>query len=320
MTIPRVQRVGVIGTGALGRHHVRILNELEGADLVGVHDRDPEVAAAIAAEHGVEAVGDAKALLRLCEAVVIAVPTADHCELTCRALGLGRHVLVEKPMAPTLEEADRMLAAVGDRVLAVGHVEFYNPAVQVLLGEVKRPRFIEVERLSRFTPRSLDVDVLLDLMIHDLQIVQAFDPSAIEDVRAIGIDVLSPRVDIASARIELASGCAVNVTASRVSDQRVRRLRVFSHDAYHSLDYQKQSIKGFRLKRAADQARSIVPADLEVEPGEPLRLELEAFLRRCRGETGPLADGRMGRRALELALRVGAEAAATRAVHSRYES
>jgi predicted dehydrogenase len=206
-------------------------------------------------------------------------------------------------MATSLEEADRMIASAAGRVLAVGHVEFYNPAVQRLLEAVRSPRFVEIERLSTFSPRSLDVDVLLDLMIHDLQIVQALDPSGLREVRAAGIAVLSDRVDIASARLELQSGCIANLTASRVSDQRVRRLRVFSRDAYHSLDYQEQTIKGFRLAGGTAERR-ILPADVTVQRDEPLRLELLSFVARCRGEAAPLVDGEAGRRALALALEV----------------
>lgn len=296
-------RAGVVGTGALGRHHVRILSELPGVELVGISDQRREVAEELAAKHRTRVFDDAAELLRQVDAVVLAVPTRDHADLACQALAAGAHVLVEKPMSTSLEEADRMMAAAGDRVLAVGHVEFYNPAVQRLLAAVQAPRFLEIERLSTFSPRSLDVDVLLDLMIHDLQIVQALDPSGPREIRAAGIAVLSDRVDIASARLELESGCVANLTASRVSDQRVRRLRLFSRDAYHSLDYQEQTIKGFRLE-GDPAARRIAPADLPVERDEPLRRELAAFLGRCRGERTALVDGAAGRAALALALDV----------------
>jgi predicted dehydrogenase len=297
-------RAGVIGTGALGRHHVRILSELEGVELVGVCDARPETAAEVATRHGTRVFGEAGELLRALDAVVLAVPTRDHAALACQALAAGVHVLVEKPMATTLEEADRMVAAAGGGlVLAVGHVEFYNPAVQRLLSTAPAARFLEIERLSTFSPRSLDVDVLLDLMIHDLQILQALDPTGLREVHAAGIAVLSDRVDIASARLELESGCVANLTASRISDQRVRRLRIFSHEAYHSLDYQEQTIKGFRLEGGVAERR-IVPADLPVERDEPLRRELLAFVARCRGEGVPLVDGVAGRAALALALEV----------------
>jgi predicted dehydrogenase len=296
-------RMGVVGTGALGRHHVRILSELPAVELVGVFDSRRSAAEEVAARHGARVFDGAAELLRELDAVVLAVPTRDHAELACEALEAGVNVLVEKPMATSLAEADRMVAAAGGKVLAVGHVEYYNPAVQRLLQAVDEPRFLEIERLSTFSPRSLDVDVLLDLMIHDLQIVQALDPSGLRDVRAAGIAVLSDRVDIASARLEFESGCVANLTASRVSDQRVRRLRIFSRDAYHSLDYQDQAIKGFRLVGDGSERR-IAPADLPVERDEPLRRELLAFAARCRGERAELVDGEAGRSALALALAV----------------
>jgi predicted dehydrogenase len=301
--------VGVLGTGALGRHHVRILSQLEGVALRAIFDPRTEVVEELAATHGAPVAASAEELFEAVDAVVVAAPTSAHERLTLEALGRGLHVLVEKPMATSLEEADRMLDAAGDRVLGVGHVEFYNPAVQQLLDAVRAPRFLEIERIAPFSPRSLDVDVIRDLMIHDLQIVHALDGSALEEVRSIGIAVLSEQVDIANARLQLGSGCVVNLTASRVSDQKVRRLRVFASDSYHSLDYQEQTIKGFRLEPGDGGTRKIVPADLDVEKGEPLRAELEAFVARCRGERARFVDGAAGRRALATALEVAASVA-----------
>lgn len=298
-------RVAVVGTGALGRHHTRILASLPGVRLVGVHDRNPDVAAAVAAEHGARAWTDLDALLAEVEAVVLAVPTVDHAAMGCELLDRGLHVLVEKPIAASLAEADRLIAAAGDRVLAVGHVEFFNPAVQALLGLGLPPRFLEAERLGVFTARSLDVDVVLDLMIHDLQILHALDPSPVAEVRATGIAVLSPKVDIASARIELASGAVANLTASRVSADRSRKLRLFLPSAYYSCDYPQQEIKGYRLV-AEPGGRRIVAADLQVERAEPLRRELEAFVAACRGGESRQVGGAEGRRALATALAVAA--------------
>jgi len=297
-------RVGVVGTGALGRHHARILSQLPGVEMVGIYDARREQAAAVAAEHGCTVWDSLEDLAARLDAAVVAVPTVAHAEVGCALLRRGLHVLVEKPIASTLGEADGLLAARGDRVLAVGHVEFYNPAVQALLAAGLPPRFIEVERLAVFTPRSLDVDVVLDLMIHDLQILHALDPSPLAEVRATGIAVLSARVDIANARIALTSGCVANVTASRVSAERVRKLRVFSPRRYHSLDYQQQEIKGYRLEVGGEMPQ-IVKDDLAVEKAEPLRRELEAFVAACRGGRGPLVDGDAGRRALATALAVG---------------
>jgi predicted dehydrogenase len=267
------------------------------------------LAEAVAVEHGTRAFADLDDLAGRIDAAVVATPTVTHAEIGCALLGRGLHVLIEKPIAGSLAEADRLLdaAAKAGRVLAVGHIEFYNPAVQALVGLGQRfktsPRFLEVQRLAVFTPRSLDVDVVLDLMIHDLQILHALDPSPVAEVRATGIAVLSPRVDIANARVELASGCVANLTASRVSAERVRKLRAFLPSRYYSLDYQAQEIHGYRLEEAEGRRR-ILPDDLAVERAEPLCRELEAFVKACRGEAAPLVDGQAGRQALATALAV----------------
>ena len=316
------RRAGVVGAGVMGRHHVRLLTDLLEPRSVVVADVEAARARSVAAEHGATVVGGLEELAEAVDLAVVAVPTVDHLDVAGRLIEAGVHVLVEKPIAVDLAQADAMIATAATRgvVLAVGHVEFYNPAVQELLASGRGPRFVEVERMSPFSPRSLDVDVVLDLMIHDLQILHALDPSPVREVRAVGIDVLSDRVDIADARIELESGCVANLTASRVSAERVRQLRVFFADRYHSLDYQEQTVKGFRRVRstgagaparvaaaaAGGPAGRIVPADLEVEQGEPLRRELEAFLDRCAGGGAPLVDGEAGRRALRTALRVNA--------------
>lgn len=288
----------MVGTGAMGRNHVRILSSLPGVELVGVHDPDPK-----AGELGVRVFDRLDDLAGGIDAAVVAAPTVAHADLGCFLLQRGVHVLVEKPIASSLAEADRLLEVQGDRVLAVGHVEFYNPAVQALVGVGTPPRFVEVQRLGVFSPRSLDVDVVLDLMIHDLQILQALDPSPVAEVRATGINVLSPRVDICNARVELASGCVANLTASRVSSERVRKLRAFLPSRYYSLDYHAQEIRGYRLEEG-DGGRKILPSDLPVTKAEPLLRELEAFTAACRGEEAPLVTGAAGRRALETALAV----------------
>jgi predicted dehydrogenase len=298
-------RVAVVGAGAMGRNHVRNLAALPDVELVGVYDPQTAAAEAVAGEHGTRAFASLDDLDGRIDAAVVAAPTVTHAETGCALLGRGLHVLVEKPIAGSLAEADRLIEASekAGRVLAVGHVEFYNPAVQALLGIKTPPRFLEAQRLAVFTPRSLDVDVVLDLMIHDLQILHALDPSPVAEVRATGIAVLSPRVDIANARVELASGCVANVTASRVSAERIRKLRAFLPSRYYSLDYQAQEIHGYRLEER-DGCRRILPDDLPVERAEPLRRELEAFVRACHGEEAPLVDGRAGRQALATALAV----------------
>jgi predicted dehydrogenase len=312
-------RLGVLGTGAMGRNHVRVLSSLPGAELVGVYDPRREVAAAVAGEHGTRVFDGAEELAAAVDAMVVAAPTVLHAEIGCELLGRGLHVLVEKPLAASLDEADRLLAAAASagRVLAVGHTEFFNPAVQALLGLGVPPRFVEVQRLAVFSPRSLDVDVVLDLMIHDLQILHALDRAPVREVRATGIPVLSPRTDIANVRLELDSGCVANLTASRVSAERVRKLRTFLPSRYYSLDYMAQEIHGYRLEQLP-AGRRIVPDHLDLTREEPLRRELEAFVAACRNGDGAagaaatraagplpsLVDGAAGRQALATALAV----------------
>ncbi len=300
---PRL-KVGVIGTGSLGRHHVRILGSMPGVELVGIYDQKVEVAAALADEHRTVSCRSLEEVCEKAEAMVLAVPTFAHGQMGLEVLNRGLHLLVEKPMTSTLEEADALLAAKKPgRILAVGHVEFYNPAVRALLSYGERPRFLEAQRLSQFTPRSLDVDVILDLMIHDLQILHTLDPSEIAEVRCTGIDVLSQKIDIASARIELKSGMTANITASRVSAEPVRKLRAFLHQRYFSIDYKEQEIKGVGLREEGDR-RVILPEVIALQKVEPLRAELEAFVAACRGEQVAYVDGASGRRALATALMV----------------
>lgn len=300
----RPLRIGVIGTGSLGRHHVRILSSLPGAELVGVYDIRPEIAAAVAHEFDTRSYPALEPLAQQLEAAVVAVPTIDHAAVGCELLERGIHVLVEKPIAASLRAADQLVAAAGEQILAVGHVEYFNPAVERLLAVREAPGFVEVHRLAAFSPRSLDIDVVLDLMIHDLQILHALDESPVAEVRATGISVLSDRIDIANARVALTSGCVANLTASRVSSERVRKLRVFLPGrGYYSVDYQQQEIKGFRLEDARGE-RQIVPDPLEVTRQEPLVRELEAFVNACRGERRWLVDGVQARRALKTAYRV----------------
>lgn len=289
----------------MGRHHVRILAALPEADLVGIYDQRPEIAAKLAAEHRTRSLGSLEELAEQVDAAVLAVPTYAHAQIGCRLLEAGVHLLIEKPMASTLEEADRLLASAeaSGRVLAIGHVEYFNPAVQALLAVDEKPRYVEIQRLSPFTPRSLDVDVILDLMIHDLQLLHALDPSPIEEIRATGIDVLTRRIDIASVRLELASGVVANINTSRVSAEGVRKLRVYLKTRYLSVDYRKQEIKGFGLKEEGEH-RLIMPEKIEVHRSEPLRAELEAFISACRGDEVKYVSGVDGRRALATALSI----------------
>ncbi len=289
----------------MGRHHVRILAALPEADLVGIYDQRPELAARLASEHDTRSFASVEELAGQIDAAVLAVPTYAHTQIGCQLLEAGAHLLVEKPIAGTLEEADRLLAAAsgGERVLAVGHVEFFNPAVQALLEVEEAPRYIEVQRLSPFTPRSLDVDVILDLMIHDLQILHVLDPSPIQEIRATGINVLTERIDIASVRLELESGVVANINTSRVSAEGVRKLRVYLATRYLSVDYRKQEVKGFGLREEGEH-RLIMPEQITVHRAEPLRGELESFIAACRGRDVAYVSGAGGRRALETALAI----------------
>ncbi len=296
-------RVGVVGTGAMGRHHVRLLAAMPDAELVGICDRDPQVAAAVAERHECRVYESLDALTERVDAVVLAIPTVQHAEIGVELLRRGLHVLMEKPIASSLEEADALVAAAERSVLSVGHVEFFNPAVQKLLSLDAPPGFLEIHRMAAFKPRSLDIDVVLDLMIHDIQVLHALDTSPIAEIRATGINVLTDRVDIASARIELESGCVANITASRISAESIRKLRVFLRNTYYSLDYHEQTLRGVRLDVGSPD-RQLRPDNPRVEHGNPLRLELEAFLSACRGEPSVIVDGAGGRRALGTALRV----------------
>ena len=305
-------RIGVLGCGVMGRNHVRLLSAMPEVDLVGVFDRDKTVCCAVAAEYDATACRSIDELAGAAEALVLAVPTVAHAAIGCPLLERGVDLLVEKPIASSLEEADRLLAASSGRTLAVGHVEFFNPAVSALLEHSSTPRFVVVERLSPFTVRSLDIDVVLDLMIHDLQILHALDPSPLVEVRAVGVAVLSQRIDLANVRLELESGCVANVTASRVSAERVRSLRAFLGDSYLSLDYQKQTLNGYRLSgrdettipNAGEMGDRISALDLSIEHQEPLRLELERFVSACRGEEVSYVDGAEAREALARAHRI----------------
>ena len=299
-------RTAVIGVGHLGRHHARILSGLEGAQLVAVVDTRPDRANEIAEASGTRALTDFRELLGEVDAVSIAAPTELHHDIAMPFLERGTAVLVEKPMARTLTEADAMIAAAAasGATLAVGHTERYNPAVAAVLPLVTSPRFIEVHRLGVFPDRSLDIDVVFDLMIHDLDIVAAMVRSEVSSIEAVGVPVLTPKYDIANARIRFASGCIANLTASRISRDRVRKIRFFQPDSYISIDYAAQEVEGWRLVRADGDRPKIEGGQLPVEKDEPLRRELADFVAATREKRKPLVDGAAGRAALELATRI----------------
>jgi predicted dehydrogenase len=299
-------RVAVVGVGHLGRHHARILSTLEGAQLVAVVDTNAERATAAAASTGAPARADFREILGDVDAVTVAVPTELHREVALPFLERGVAVLVEKPMARSLSEADDLIAAAraSGATLAVGHTERYNPAVAAVLPLVTSPRFIEVHRLGAFPDRSLDIDVVFDLMIHDLDIILALVRSEVESIEAVGVPVLTAKYDIANARLRFASGCIANVTASRISKERVRKIRFFQPDAYISIDYAAQEVEGWRLVRKDGARPAIEGGPLPVARDEPLRRELADFVRAVRDKRPPLVDGDAGRRALELATRI----------------
>jgi len=302
-------RVAVVGVGHLGKHHARILSTLDGVALTAVVDKIPERAAEIAATSSTTAFTDSRQILDAVDAVTIAVPTELHRDIAMPFLERGISVLVEKPMAKSLEEADQMIAsaAASGATLAVGHTERYNPAVATVLPLVTSPRFIEVHRLGVFPDRSLDIDVVFDLMIHDLDVILSLVRSEVTSVEAVGVPVLTPRYDIANARLRFASGCIANVTASRISKDRVRKIRFFQPDAYLSIDYAAQEVEGWRLVRQDGARPSIQGGAIPVERDEPLRLELADFARAVRERSTPRVDGAAGRRALELATTIAVQ-------------
>jgi predicted dehydrogenase len=304
-------RTAVIGVGHLGRQHARIHAALasEGhTRFVSVCDLSEETARSIALERATDWTTDWRTLVGRCDAVSLAVPTESHCEIACALLEAGVHVLVEKPISRTLEEAGRMIAASerGRAILQVGHLERFNPALTALRPHVRNPLYFEIHRVGEFTARSLDIDVVLDLMIHDLDIVQWLVGEEVEviDVRAVGIPVLTQRVDAANARLEFASGAVANITASRVGTEKIRKMRFFQPHDYIAVDYATRYASISSLAPLDAGSRPGVHVNqLEIEDVEPLRAEIEAFLDAAqRGGPSPIS-GIEGRRALSLALR-----------------
>jgi predicted dehydrogenase len=295
-------RVAVIGAGVFGRHHLRILSQSPAAQLIGVVDTNPDRAAAAASEYGCPAYPSLHELIGNADAAVVAVPTTAHSEVGCFLLDNSIDVLVEKPIAANLAAARRLVETTvrNQRILQVGHLERYNPAVTALKKIVRLPLFFEVHRLSLPGPRSLDVDVVLDLMIHDLDIVLDLVEAMPEDIQAAGISILSDKVDIANVRLAFPGGCIANLTASRVSTERVRKLRLFQPHQYISLDYQKQEGAVFTVSKE----KQIGFQSLAVAKDEPLRLEVESFLESVRSRTLPLVSGEQALRALEVALAI----------------
>src|SRR6266850_7371565 len=291
-------KVAVVGVGHLGRQHARLYAELEGVELVGVVDILRARAEEIAALYKTTPFTDYHDILGKVDAVSLAVPTTDHARLGVNLLDNGVDVLVEKPIASTIEEARALIeaSARNNRILQVGHVERFNPVVQLARNAATRPQFFEIHRLAEFTRRSLDIDVVLDLMIHDIDIVLSLVPAAVREVRAVGIPVLSQKADIANARVEFEDGCVANFTASRVSFEKTRKLRFFQPHDYISIDYASQTGTMVSLRMG-----QVIEKKLEPAQQEPLKLQLQAFARAVEKGERPAVSGEDGLRALDLA-------------------
>jgi predicted dehydrogenase len=297
--------MAVVGVGHLGRQHARVVARTPGVTLVGVHDRHADRAADVANAEATAVLPRPEDVADRAEAVVVATPTVSHAELATYFLEHGLHVLVEKPMASSLPEADVLVALARSRgkILEVGHVERYNPAVEAALSRLGSPLFIEGHRLAAPTARSLDIDVVLDLMIHDLQIVHALVRRPVREVRAAGMPVLTDRVDIANARIEFEGGCVANLTASRVSTEPMRKLRIFAPPLYCSIDMHGRTVSAHRLVRENGRP-GVAEEPIPVDPADPLGREIADFASAIRGGSEPVVTGEAGRDALALAERV----------------
>jgi len=304
-------RVAVVGVGHLGRHHARLLGAMDGVELVAVVDLIRERADEAAEKTGARPLTDYRELVGQIDAVTVAAPTSAHAEIARPFLERGTGVLVEKPMTSSIAEADLLVdtAARAGAVLAVGHTERYNPAIRAITPHVTAPRFVEVHRLSGFPERSLDIDVVFDVMIHDLDIILALVRSEVVAVEAVGVPVMTDRFDIANARLKFASGCVANVTASRISRDKLRKIRFFQPDTYISVDYAEQEVEAYRLVRGDGTRPRIEGGKLPISREEPLKIELEDFVAAVRERRPPLVSGADGRRALALAQRIADEMA-----------
>jgi predicted dehydrogenase len=312
----REPRIGVIGAGALGYHHVRLLSSLDGIRFAGFYDERPSRAAEVSAELKVAHHPSVDALIQESDAVTIVVPTSAHHAVAKRALERGKHVLIEKPLTTTLDEADDLLeiATKAGALIQTGHVERFNRAIRAALPHIDGPRFVVCDRLAPFNPRGTDVAVVLDLMIHDIDLILTLVGGHVADLAAVGVPVLSPFVDIANARLTFASGAVANITASRVSRERTRKLRIFQPSGYLSLDLATGDGEYYRMRKGIDLA-ALARAPIAVEAfvdrialsapeAEPLRLEFESFAAAIRGEAPVVVSGQDGREALDVALRI----------------
>lgn len=311
-----IPRVGVVGAGSLGFHHIRILRELPGVELTGFVETRQERAREVEAELDVKAHPSLDSLLDVSDAIVVVVPTSAHFAVASAAIGRGKHVFIEKPITTTLEEADALLELARSKgvIVQIGHIERFNQAVRAALPYVNQPRFIDSERLAPFSPRGSDVAVVLDLMIHDIDLLLTLVGTDAKEISAVGVPVLTPMLDIANARVTFTSGAVANITSSRISREKKRKIRIFQRSGYLSLDLASGSGEFFRLRSDLDplSARA-APADiadfvdrikLEAPAGEPLKLELESFVAALKGEGPVVVTGEEGRLALGVALRI----------------
>ena len=319
-------RLGVVGAGSLGYHHARIARDLPGLVFRGIFEANAERAGTVSRDLGIRAYPTLDALLDDVDAVSIVTPTPAHHAVAMRALARGKHLLIEKPITVTLEEADELLALAERQgvLVQIGHVERFNRAIRAAQPHVDRPLFIDSDRLAPFNPRGSDVAVVLDLMIHDIDLVLTLIGGGVRDVAAAGVGVLTPSIDIANARVTFDSGAVATITASRVSKERMRKLRIFQRNGYLSLDLAAGTGELYRLREDVDLPTLVTQAQpleafveripLEAPEGEPLRLELESFAEALRGRAPVVVSGRAGREALAVALRIVADIERSRAL------
>lgn len=294
-------KCGVIGVGYLGKHHARIYHELKDCELVGVCDTDEARAQEICKAYGCKHFPNAQKLGEACDIVSVVVPTPDHCEVSLELLKMGTHLLIEKPLCTSLEEADRIaqLAKIKGKIVQVGHVEHYNPVMSFLENVVKNPKYITADRLAPFNPRGTEVGVVLDLMIHDIGIILELVKSPIKHIESIGVNVLSKSEDIANARIIFENGCVANLNASRVSEKKLREIRIFQPQAYLSLDFMEQ--KGHVINK---EFGGLVREEIPIQKGEPLMLEIRSFVDCVQKASRPKVSTELGTSALEVALQI----------------
>ena len=294
-------RAGIVGAGSIGRNHARIYSELAGVDFTAVLDTNPEAARAISEQYGVKVTATLEEFIDLVDVATVATPTPGHYEVGKFLLTRGKHLLIEKPITETPEQAQELvkLAQKSSLVLQVGHIERFNPVLGALEKRLTRPRFIEAHRLSPYPFRSVEIGVILDLMIHDLEIILHLVRSPVKSIDAVGVPVLSKGEDIANARIRFENGCVVNITASRISPEKTRKIRVFQKDAYLSLDYQNQTGEIDQLING-----KIIRKAVEINKDEPLKSELQSFVDCSRTGIQPVVSGSEAAAALALAIEI----------------